>query len=170
MNKLVSSIIVLLLLVVLGGGGVYFVNMQTEPTIKENAFLAEETNLKQLLPDASSTDYTQIDVKDSDTIEKIFKVDGVGYAFKMNVSGFKDGSTFMVALDENSEIVAVYVISNGDTEGIGDKVLKEDFASDMVGSVANKDRLDTISGATMSSKPITQGIEEAATYLAENLK
>lgn len=170
MNKIVSSSIVLLILVVLGAGGIYVTNNQTESLIKENAFALEESNLKSVLPNASASDFTQLEVNGSDTIEKIFEVKGSGYVFKMNVKGFKNGSTFMVVLDDSAEIKAFHVISNGDTQGIGDKVMKDDFAKGLVGNKANEDKLDTISGATVSSAPIVEGIEEAATYMAENLK
>lgn len=76
----------------------------------------------------------------------------------------------MVALDDNGKILDYVVISNGDTQGIGTKVAEDSFKEKLVGKNAETDTLDTISGATVSSKPVVEGIQEAGKYLSENLK
>ena len=63
-------------------------------------------------------------------------------------------------------------ISNGDTQGLGSKVTEKPFRESLKGKDAAGEEIldDTITGATVSSKPVIEGIREAAKYQAENLK
>ena len=78
----------------------------------------------------------------------------------------------IVALNDDGTIYDYVAISNGDTSGIGTKVTEENFRNTLKDKDATSDALlnDTITGATVSSKPVLQGIMEAAQYQAENLK
>ena len=76
----------------------------------------------------------------------------------------------MVALDDDAKILDYVVISNGDTQGIGSKVAEDSFKKTLLDKNAESDTLDTISGATVSSKPVVEGIQEAGKYLLENMK
>lgn len=76
----------------------------------------------------------------------------------------------MVALDDDAKIIDYVVISNGDTQGIGSKVAEEPFKKSLLDKNAQSDTLDTISGATVSSRPVVEGIQEAGQYLLDNLQ
>ena len=75
-----------------------------------------------------------------------------------------------ISVKDSGKILDYVVISNGDTQGIGTKVAEDSFKEKLVGKNAETDTLDTISGATVSSKPVVEGIQEAGKYLSENLK
>ena len=141
----------------------------TAPVIAANDLKAEEETLRVIYPDG---EFEIVDQGVSDTIEKIFRVDGKNYIFKMKVSGYKDGTSFLVALNDDGTIYDYVAISNGDTNGIGSKVTEDDFRNTLKGADATSDELldDTIAGATVSSKPVLEGIKEAADYQADSLK
>ena len=146
-----------------------FANNMTAPVIAANDLKAEEETLRVIYPDG---EFEIVDQGVSDTIEKIFRVDGKNYIFKMKVSGYKDGTSFLVALNDDGTIYDYVAISNGDTNGIGSKVTEDDFRNTLKGADATSDELldDTIAGATVSSKPVLEGIKEAADYQADSLK
>lgn len=170
MKKILHLTIFLALVAAISGGALAFANNLTAPIIAENALAAEKENLKLMFPDAADSDFQQIDVKgNSKTIEKIFTVAGTKTIFKLQVTGYKDGTSFMVAFDESGTITHYVVISNGDTQGIGSKVADDSFADSLIGKKGNE-KLDTISGATISSTPVVDGINEAAQYFADNMK
>ncbi len=53
-------------------------------------------------------------------------------------------------------------MSNGDTKGLGSRVLDdEQFINGLIGHDASG-KFDTISGATRSSQPVVDGIHKAA--------
>lgn len=169
MKKMIHLTVFLALVAAISGGVLAFANDLTQPIIQANALAAEKENLKVIFPDALDTDFAEVEVKKSESIQKIFTVEGKGIIFKCKVTGYKDGTEFMVAFDKNGKIIDYVVISNGDTQGIGSKVADQPFKDTLVGKNGN-DKLDIISGATISSKPVVEGIAEAAKYLAENMK
>lgn len=169
MKKIIHLTVFLALIAALAGGALAFANSLTAPIIQANELAAEKDTLKVLFPDVADEAFVPVDVKGSSEIEKIFKVDGEGYIFKLKVSGYKEGTTFMVALDDEGVITNYTVISNGDTSGIGDRVKDDSFKNGMIGKSAT-DELDTISGATVSSTPVVNGIHTAGQYLKDNLK
>lgn len=172
MKKIIHLTVFLALIAALAGAALGFANSLTAPVIAANELAAEKDNLKVLYPNVADDAFQQVEENVSKTIEKIFKVEGEGYIFKMKVSGYKEGTSFLVALDKNGKVVDYVAISNGDTQGLGTKVTESAFRDKLKGKDAmGKDILnDTISGATMSSKPVILGIQEAASYQAENLK
>ena len=170
MKKVLHLTLFLALVAAIAGGALALANSLTAPIVAANALAAEKQNLQLIFPDAADSDFEEISVKDSETIEKIFKVNNQGIVFKLKVSGYKEGTSFMVALDDSGKILDYVVISNGDTQGIGTKGAEDSFKEKLVGKNAETDTLDTISGATVSSKPVVEGIQEAGKYLSENLK
>lgn len=172
MKKILHLTVFLALIAAIAGGALAFANNMTAPVIAANELAAEKENLKVLYPDVSDDAFVLVKEKASDTIEKIFKVEGKGYIFKMKVTGYKDGTSFLVALKEDGTVQDYVAISNGDTVGLGSKVTEEPFCETLKGKDATTDELleDTITGATVSSKPVILGIKEAAQYQAEHLK
>lgn len=169
MKKIIHLTVFLALIAGLAGAALGFANNMTAPVIAANDLKAEEETLRVIYPDG---EFEIVDQGVSDTIEKIFRVDGKNYIFKMKVSGYKDGTSFLVALNDDGTIYDYVAISNGDTNGIGSKVTEDDFRNTLKGADATSDELldDTIAGATVSSKPILEGIKEAADYQADSLK
>lgn len=170
MKKVLHLTFFLALVAAIAGGALAFANSLTAPIVAANALAAEKENLKLIFPDAADSDFEEVNVKDSETIEKIFKVNGQGTVFKLQVKGYKEGTSFMVALDDDGKILDYVVISNGDTQGIGTKVADDSFRKALIDKNAETDTLDTIAGATVSSQPVVEGIAEAGAYLSNNLK
>ena len=85
----------------------------------------------------------------------------------MKVSGYKDGTTFLVSINSNDKTIDNFLaMSNGDTKGLGSKVLEDDFKNSLLHK-SSEEELDTISGATVSSQPVVDAINEASTYVDE---
>ncbi|MEG0329266.1 MAG: FMN-binding protein [Longicatena sp.] len=169
MKKIIHLTVFLALIAALAGAALGFANSMTAPVIAANELEAEKVTLKKIYPDGK---FEKVEENVSKTIQKIFKVEGKGYIFKMKVSGYKDGTSFLVALKADGTIQDYVAISNGDTSGIGTKVTEDAFATSLKGKDATNKALeeDTITGATISSKPVILGIQEAAKYQADHLK
>lgn len=169
MKKVIHLTVFLALIAALAGAALGFANSMTAPVIAKNDLEAEKATLKVIYPDGT---FEVVEKNVNKTIEKVFKVKGKGYIFKMKVAGYKDGTSFLVALKEDGSVDDYVAISNGDTKDIGTKVADEAFRTSLKGQNAlNGDILnDTITGATVSSKPVVEGIAEAAKYQAEKLK
>ncbi|MEJ8736373.1 FMN-binding protein [Erysipelotrichaceae bacterium HCN-30851] len=172
MKKILHLTVFLALIAALAGGALAFANNMTAPVIAANELAAEKENLKIIYPDVSDDAFEVVEKDVSETIEKIFSVEGKGYIFKMNVVGYDGGTSFLVALNEDGTVYDYVAISNGDTKGLGSKVTEQPFRDSLKGKDATTDEIldDVITGATLSSKPILEGIQEAAKYQADKLQ
>lgn len=167
MNKILHLAVFLAVVSALAGGALAYANQITAPIIAENNEKLEKEVLLTMYPDATESDFELIDFTgDSTTIKKVYRYNDL-LIFNMEVSGYKDGTTFLVAINVNDKTIDnYYAISNGDTKGLGSKVMDDDFRNSLLDKDSDGE-LDTISGATVSSRPVVEGINEASTYVDE---
>lgn len=127
MKKILHLTVFLALIAALAGGALAFANNMTAPVIAANELAAEKETLKEIYPDVSDDAFVKVKDNASKTIEKIFEVEGKGYIFKMKVTGYKDGTSYLVALNKDGSVYDYVAISNGDTQGLGSKVTEKPF-------------------------------------------
>lgn len=167
MKKIIHLTLFLAIVSAIAGGALAFANQITQPIITANAEAAEKESLIELFPGSSESDFVQVEYDgDSKTIQKIYQYKDEALVFSMSVSGYSEGTTFLVAIDDQGMIVNYKGMTNGDTSGLGTRVLDdEDFINGLIGHDASGE-LDTISGATISSQAVVDGINEAAQVAA----
>lgn len=170
MKKIIHLTLFLAIVSVIAGGALAFANQVTLPIITANKEATEKQSLLELYPGSSVEDFTAVDYTgDSTTIQKVYEYKGEDLVFSMSVSGYSEGTTFLVSIDSDGKIVNYKGMSNGDTKGLGSRVLDDEtFINGLIGHDASG-KLDTISGATYSSQPVVDGIAEAA-KVAEQLR
>lgn len=151
----------------LAGGALAYANAVTAPIIAVNNERAEKAVLLEMYPDANIDDFEILDVTtDNPDITKVYKYKDV-YIFNMSVPGYDKGTTFLVGINSTNNVIDNYqAISNGDTKGLGSKVTEPAFAQSLIGKDASGP-LDTISGATISSTGVIDGIHEAAVVMGQ---
>ncbi|MCR5826157.1 MAG: FMN-binding protein [Oscillospiraceae bacterium] len=103
-----------------------------------------------------------------------------GYAFKIVASGSQGNIEMIVGVDADTAVTGVSIVSNKETSGIGSKVMDNNalpsgtgvldqfVGMSGAGSLAVGKNVDAISGATVSSKGVTKGVN-AALAVAETL-
>lgn len=167
MNKILKLGVFLAVVSAIAGGALAFANEMTAPVIAANNEKTEKAALLQMYPDASESDFEEVEFKSkSTTVQKVYKYNDL-FIFNMKVSGYKDGTTFLVSINSNDKIIDNFLaMSNGDTKGLGSKVLEDDFKNSLL-QKSSEEELDTISGATVSSQPVVDAINEASTYVDE---
>ena len=106
--------------------------------------------------------------------------EGAGYAFKVVASGSQGNIEMIVGVDADGAVTGVSIVSNKETSGIGSKVMDNNelpsgtgvldqfIGMSGAGSLAVGKNIDAISGATVSSKGVTKGVN-AALGVAETL-
>lgn len=169
-NNIVHLTVFLGIVAAIAGGALSFANQMTAPVIQANNEAAEKASLLEMYPDADLSDFEVVTddgiMADHPEVEGIYKY-GDNVIFKMSVSGYDGGTVFLVSINPETDTIDNFVaISNGDTKGIGSKILDDDFRESLIGQSASG-HLDTISGATYTSTPVITAINEAATYAAE---
>ncbi len=93
----------------------------------------------------------------------------IGYAFIAEGKGYSGTIKTMVGLYPNGTISRIYVISQSETPGLGTRIAEPDFTNQFKGKRIGDVRLrqdggviDAITGATISSRAITDTARERA--------
>ena len=111
-----------------------------------------------------------------DSINEVYDGDTlVGYAVKIVTSGSQGNIEMMVGVDTTAAVTGVSIVSNSETSGIGSKVMNNQngvldqfVGMTGAGTLEVGKNVDAISGATVSSKGVTRGVN-AALAVAEAL-
>lgn len=144
------------------------VNSLTSPIIDEANAKAEREALMAVLPGAADFESVELSKEISEKYPSVSAIyadtANAGYAVMLKAKGY-DGSNPMsiaVGVDAGGNIIKCQVIScSGETTGIGTKVSGEDFLEQFAGADASLEGVDSISGATISSKGFIGAVKEA---------
>lgn len=145
------------------------VNFVTEKKIENGHKQSEEDALSIVVP--NNDGFTEVELSEiPESVIGIYVDNGSAkMALMLSVKGYDSSSPMSVAVgfDENGKITKCHVIScNGETKGIGSKVSDESFLSRFYG-VDNVSSVDTISGATISSKAFKEALADACAVVEQ---
>ena len=99
--------------------------------------------------------------------------ENAGYAFKITASGSQGNIVMIVGVDADLAVTGVSIVGSAETSGIGSKVmdnmptakgvgvLDQFVGMSGAGSLSVGSNVDAISGATVSSKGVTKGVNTA---------
>ena len=86
----------------------------------------------------------------------------VGYAAEVESLGFGGPITIMVGIKSNGDICGVRVISHSETAGLGSRVSESKYLDKYKNvNTSSIENVDSISGATISSKAVRDGVKLA---------
>ena len=93
----------------------------------------------------------------------------IGYALKIVASGSQGNIEMMVGVDAEGAVPGVSIVKNSETSGIGSKVMSNENGvldqfigkSAADGTLSVGKNVDAISGATVSSRGVTTGVNAA---------
>ena len=170
------------------------VNGVTLPNITASNLAKTNAALAAVYPEIDEANFASNEIEVSDdiaaaasaysaTVTNVYAItDGgaeAGYAVQLDVSGSQSTISMVVGLDTEGAVTGVSVIKSGETSGIGDKVTGNKplpsgvgVLDQFIGKTAADQPLkvggnvDAISGATVSSKGITNGVNGALAAFA----
>ena len=164
------------------------VNAVTAGPIAEQNAQKIKDSLENVMPGAESE---QIDVPEgttvttetknatSVTILSAYKMtkDGAdaGYCVEVGPTGFGDAVDTMVGIDSDGKVTGISVISaSSETPGLGARSTEPEFQAQFAGQVGTevavaKDggSIDALTGATITSRAVSEGVVAAAQFAAE---
>lgn len=154
----------------------------TEPKILAQRTLAAEQSRKDVLPDAEAfepldgTKLKELQATDATISEVYLGMKGgdiVGYFVKALPSGYAGAVEIMTGIDGEGKIVNVKMGKNSETPGLGSRIGEPDFTAQYVGKGAsgeieliktpgaNESQVTAITGATITSRCMTKGVNSA---------
>ena len=88
MNKILKLGVFLAVVSAIAGGALAFANEMTAPVIAANNEKTEKAALLQMYPDASESDFEEVEFKsESTTVQKVYKYNHL-FIFNIKVSGY----------------------------------------------------------------------------------
>ena len=96
----------------------------------------------------------------------------IGYCAETASPGFGGDISILVGYDEKASIVGVRIVSMSETPGVGSKVDTEDYLKQYAqksGALVLNEDVDAISGATISSNALMDGVNKATAALVKAL-
>ena len=152
------------------------VNYYTAPVIEENNRIATANAISALFGNKENKDVSipEDQINTVDTIYSVKDSDGVflGYSVKLSPTGFKGDVDLITAFDTDGFIIGVEITStNDETSGIGTKVASKDFTNQFIetadNQISDSPEEYIISGATKTSKPVSQSIITAKSIISK---
>lgn len=141
------------------------VNALTAPTIAANNELEKKNAISLIFPDAN--DIEAADVV-SDGVESVYIVmkdgDLLGYAASVAPVGFGGAMDIMVGVNSDGCVEGIKIVSHSETPGLGSRVDSDSFLGQykgLGGNVAVGQDVDAITGSTISSEAVTEGVNSA---------
>ena len=154
----------------------------TKGPIEEQELAAQTAARKAVLPDAVDfREYFAEIPEEYDYINGIyegFTADDelAGYIISMTAKGYNPDIVLTLGIDHDGTITALDVGSNSESPGLGANASKPEFYGQFAGKSAGlsvtkgpagENEISAISGATITSRGITEAVDGALRYFAE---
>lgn len=160
-----------------------FVQYWTDIAIKRAEQAAKNEALRNVMPAALNFD--TYEVKNDEFVTDVQRaVDNaglVGWCLSVNSKGYGGLVGFVVGITKDGTVKAINILSHSETPGLGAKSTEPEFYEQfndrstlplkvVKGSAGNPDEIAAISGATITSNAVTNGVNAAVEYWSRNLK
>jgi Na+-translocating ferredoxin:NAD+ oxidoreductase RnfG subunit len=172
-----------MLVVLIAMAGIFYVESVTTPIIENrqaaqaNAALYEMFGVDPEAPGSFLLEEVTEEYPTDGTVTKVFvmKDSGsqVGVIYQAEAAGINPGIKFLFALNsETNESIALSIIANAETAGIGKDWLEDQANLDKYGSVdleiLKTDGIDTTAGVTLTGTGLNNGIKNVLIYHGVN--
>lgn len=163
----VLAIISLVMAALLG-----MVNKVTEPAIKANEEKKTQSAMERVLP---ADAYTPVEYEGSDIrINAINQAGTEGYVVLVTpTSGFSGAIKMMAGISNDGTVTGIAIITHAETSGLGanatDPTWQAQFAGQSGEVKVSKDggSIQSITGSTITSRAVCDGVNAALTAVAE---
>ena len=133
--------------------------------------------MKKVLQDAESFESAEFQSVDGNSATELYLAGDAGAVIKVSPSGYGGKIDMVVGVDKDLKVTGVEIISQSETAGLGSNCTNDSFKAQYVGKTAGinvvkngaKDNeIDAISSATVTSKAVTKGVNDAIS-IAESM-
>ena len=167
--------ITLLLIAAVVAAALALVNQVTKPVIEEANQAKTQKAIEAVLPGGYETEITDF-TDATGLVSKVYR-GAQGYALEVTPSGFDGTVTLMVGVSFDGKVLGISVISHSETAGLGavsaaDTAAGHAFRNQFIGQsgqvAVTKDggTMDAITGATITSRAICDGVNAALACVA----
>lgn len=186
MRDIIKLSLILLVITVVSAGALSVTNDLTKGIIQEKALEANIVYMKEILPDAD--DFAALDNPEIESIDNVVEAyealkggSTMGYVVKTVTGGYGGDVEVLTGILTDSTVAGVKVASQSETPGLGTKITEDDFLDlfkekstetelEIVHGGGGDNSIESISGATVSSKAVSSGVNAAMKLYEEVFK
>ncbi len=164
--------LVLFLITAVVAGLLGVVNLLTKDKIAENTMKKANDAMREVLQAESYEELTLTKENEDAGITEAYRCEN-GYVVRVSKNGFGGAIDMMVGIDLSGCVTGVSVISHAETASLGANCEREDFRNQFVGAnetlKVKKDggSIDALTGATVTSRAVTEGVNVALAFVKE---
>lgn len=163
----------LFLITTIVAGLLGLVNYVTADTIAEQIAQKAENAMRQVL---EADSYEPLDVPEESAVTAAYRAGDRGYVVRVAPNGFGGAIDMMVGVDVSGAVTGVAIVSQSETASLGANCTREDFRAQFTGKTGtlsvSKDggEIEALTGATVTSRAVTDGVNTALEFVQEVLK
>ena len=187
MRNVIKLGLILMIYTLVAGTSLSYVNIKTTGRIFENKLIAENEARAEVLPDMAGGYEPFVQGNEFSCWTGYFDAEKSrpgGYIFIVEGTGYSSTIKTMVGVDQQGVITGVKILSQQETPGLGAKVeeilygetepwftrqFKGKIASDNIRVAKDGGNIDSITGATISSRTVTNSINRGLAQLVEKV-
>lgn len=160
-RELLRPIVVLTAICLFITGALAVTNHITAPRIDAANAVREEAARLEVLPQADGfTEVTGDDLPPS--VQAAWRADnGAGFVVKLSAMGYKGPIVLLCGVSMDGRITGTKTLMQSETAGVGAKITEDPFRNQFPGKDNALDGVETISGATISSRAYIAAIADA---------
>lgn len=181
MKKIITSTLILVAITLIAGLALAAVYEVTKDPIAQAEYQAKMNAYRAVMPEAEDFEAQDLqtleDLPAGVTVDEVMTaVQGdttVGYVLKAtSANGYGGNVTVAVGLRTDGKILAISVISQSETAGLGAKCADQAFTDQFAGlfgtveytKTGEEGKVDALSGATVSTAAVTEAVNAALAY------
>ena len=117
-----------------------------------------------------------MDVPEGSGVTEAYRAGELGYVVRVSPNGFGGAIDMMVGISADGTVTGVAIVSQSETASLGANCTREDFRAQFTGRsgtlAVSKDggEIDALTGATVTSRAVTQGVNTALAFVKEVLE
>jgi Na+-translocating ferredoxin:NAD+ oxidoreductase subunit G len=158
----------------------------TKEPIAQQAMKTKSEAMKAILPSAENFKTLETTFEETSVVKEINEgtkgSEVAGYAIKVAPKGYSGAIEMMVGISTEGKVTGIKILAHSETPGLGANATKESWNAQfkdksinnplaVVKSAPSKDtEISAITGSTITSKAVTNGVNEAVNYYNTELK
>lgn len=173
MKQMVKLSCTLLIISAVVAGILAGVNAITKPLIEKINWEKTQQAVAEVLPGGGE----QLDIPATDEIQGVY-ASQTGYAVQVAPAGFGGNIQMMVGVSKEGNVLGVSIISHSETAGLGavaaakteaGEAFRKQFLDTAAPYIVGSN-VDALTGATITSKAVADGVNQAVAFVQEVLK
>lgn len=176
MREIVKLGLILLVITSVAGLILGGVNSMTADIIEERALEESMEAIEAFFPESDGAGLVDdADVLAYDLVDEVYEVrqgdNVIGYTIKTIPNGYDGPIELLTGINMDGEVTGIEILSQTETPGLGDRITTDDFKDQFIGQSSESEvGVDVLSGATVSSNAVVNGVNAATDVFEGELR